>query len=270
MRVPDKLANSVRARWSDRADAWLTSIGPELDELTRQHSATPQRVLPARYAFVVSATSPHGPLIFRASPDPAALDQATVAEALGRLDVGPKIHLTSSTDTGSWRVMEQVVRGTPLADADPATLDIEALARPLRAMAGQPAPSPDLPLITDWLRDRLTDDNLTELPVGEQVAAKTERAHALELLNELAADMRPSLCHGDASPWNVLAGPHGQWKLIDPRGMQGEPEYDAAVLADKVLHFLTIPDALANIGVGSELDLGRAVRWKTIARAARV
>ncbi|WP_435582553.1 phosphotransferase [Amycolatopsis thermoflava] len=270
MKVPDKLANSVRARWPDRADTWLTSIGPELDELTRQHSATPQRVLPARYAFVVSATSPHGPLIFRASPDPAALDQATVAEALGRLDVGPKIHVTSSTNTGSWTVMEQVIPGTPLADADPATLDIEALARPLRAMAGQPAPSADLPLITDWLRDRLTDDNLTELPEGEQVAPKTERAHALELLDELTADMRPGLCHGDASPWNVLAGPNDQWKLIDPRGMQGGPEYDAAVMAYKLDRLLSLSGACLKLFDAVMLDNSRIRKWLKVAASARV
>ncbi|AIJ26852.1 phosphotransferase [Amycolatopsis methanolica] len=270
MKVPDKLASSVRARWPDRADTWLTSIGPELDELTRQHSATPQRVLPARYAFVVSATSPHGPLIFRASPDPAALDQATVAEALGHLDVGPKIHLTTSTDTGSWTVMEQVIPGTPLADANPATLDIEALARPLRAMAGQPAPSADLPLITDWLRDRLTNDNLTELPVGEQIAPKAERVHALELLDDLAADMRPGLCHGDASPWNILAGPNNHWKLIDPRGMQGEPEYDAAVVAYKLERILHTSHAGAMVAAASGIRFARVVPWMHIARAARI
>ncbi|MGW4590654.1 phosphotransferase [Amycolatopsis thermoflava] len=270
MKVPDKLASSVRARWPDRADTWLTSIGPELDELTRQHSATPQRVLPARYAFVVSATSPHGPLIFRASPDPAAPDQATVADALGRLDVGPKVHLTTSTDTGLWTVMEHVIPGTPLADANPATLDIEALVRPLRAMVGQPAPSADLPLITDWLRDRLTDDNLTELPAGEQVAPKAERAHALELLDELAADMRPGLCHGDASPWNVLTGHDGQWKLIDPRGMQGEPEYDAAVVAYKLVRFFTVWDAEATIATIWRSRYGRIGKWITVARTARV
>ncbi|OXM70798.1 MULTISPECIES: aminoglycoside phosphotransferase family protein [Amycolatopsis] len=270
MKVPDKLANSVRARWPDRADTWLTSISSELDELTHQHSATLQRVLPARYAFVVSATSPHGPLIFRASPDPAALDQATVAEALGRLDIGPKIHLTTSTDTGSWTVMEQVIPGTPLADANPATLDIEALARPVRAMAGQPAPSPDLPLITDWLRDRLINDNLTELPEGEQVAPKAERAYALELLDDLTADMRPGLCHGDASPWNVLTGHDGQWKLIDPRGMQGEPEYDAAVMAFKLQHFLSISNAEGKIADLSQLDSTRIDAWETVARAARI
>ncbi|NIH86602.1 phosphotransferase [Amycolatopsis granulosa] len=270
MKAPDKLADSVRKRWPDRADAWLTSISPELDELTRQHSATPQRVLPARYAFVVTATSPRGPLIFRASPDPAALDQATVAETLGHLGVGPKIHLTTSTDTGSWTVMEQVIPGTPLADANPATLDIEALACPLRAMAGQPAPSTGLPLITDWLRDRLTDDNLTELPVGEQVAPKAERVHALELLDELSADMRPALCHGDASPWNVLAGPDGRWKLIDPRGMQGEPEYDAAVMAYKLERFLRLPDVAAPLTTVGALDLTRRSAWGKIVRAARV
>ncbi|MFD4192867.1 phosphotransferase [Amycolatopsis thermoflava] len=270
MKVPDKLANSVRARWHDRADAWLTSVGPELDELTRQHSATPQRVLPARYAFVVCATSPHGPLIFRASPDPAALDQATVAETLGRLDVGPKIHLTTSTDTGSWTVMEQVVPGTPLADANPATLDIEALARPLRAMASQPAPSADLPLITDWLRDRLTNDNLTELPVGEQVAPKAERAHALELLDDLTADMRPGLCHGDVSPWNVLEDPNNRWKLIDPRGMQGEPEYDAAVMAYKLEYLLAVGEVGADLSETCRFDPRRIVAWSMVARAARI
>lgn len=270
MKVPDKLANSVRARWHDRADAWLTSVGPELDELTRQHSATPRRVLPARYALVVMATSPRGPLIFRASPDPAALDQATVAEALGRLDIGPKVHLTTTTETGSWTVMEQVIPGIPLADADPATLDIEALARPLRAMAGQPAPSPDLPLITDWLRDRLTDDNLTELPVGEQVAPKAERAHALELLDDLTADMRPGLCHGDASPWNVLTGSNGQWKLIDPRGMQGEAAYDAAVLTYKLMVVLSMPSAAMKVAEFAEFYSDRAVAWMKVAQAARV
>ncbi|MBB4687400.1 phosphotransferase [Amycolatopsis jiangsuensis] len=270
MKVPEVLASSVRARWPDRADAWLTTIGPELDALTRQHSATPQRVLPARYAFVVSATSPSGPLIFRATPDPQALKQAVVAKALGRLDVGPKIHLTTSTDTGSWTVMEQVTPGTPLADADPATLDFDALTRPLRAMVGQPAPSPDLPLITDWLRDRLSDDNLTELPAGEQVAPKAERVRALELLDDLAADMRPGLCHGDASPWNVLTGPGNRWKLIDPRGMQGEPEYDAAVMAYKLNNILSSSVAELNLGNADRLVLGRIAKWAVVAHASRV
>lgn len=270
MKVPEALANSVRARWPDRADAWLNTVGPELDELTRQHSATPQRVLPARYAFVVAATSPNGPLILRASPDPDAPNQAVVAEALGRLDVGPKIYLTTSTDTGSWTVMEQVIPGTPLADVDRASLDFEALARPLRAMVGQRAPSRGLPLITDWLRERLTDDNLTDLPVGEQVAAEAERVQALELLDDLTADMRPALCHGDASPWNILAGPGNHWEFIDPRGMQGEPEYDAAVMAYKLECFLAVADAEVKIARACDLTLDRITAWTAVSRAARV
>ncbi|GAA5161205.1 hypothetical protein GCM10023214_26110 [Amycolatopsis dongchuanensis] len=66
-------------------------------------------------------------------------------------------------------------------------------------------PSPDLPLLTDWLRGRLSNDKLTELPAGEQVAPKAERVRALALLDDLAADLRPGVCHGDASPWNARA-----------------------------------------------------------------
>lgn len=270
MKVPDQLAHSIRARWPERAESWLARVGPELDELTRQHSATPQRVLPARYAFVVSAISPDAPLIFRASADPAALEQAAVAEVLGRLGVGPMVHCSTSTNTGLWTVMDQVVPGTPLADADPRSLDIDALAQPLRVLAGQRAPRPDLPHISDWLRARLIDDNLSDLPSGEQVAHKGERVGALRILNDLTSDMLPGLCHGDASPWNVLAGHEGRWTLIDPRGMQGEVEYDAAVVAYKLGRFLTVPDAEVKVAEASGLALDRIAAWTLVGKAARV
>ncbi|GAB3572989.1 hypothetical protein GCM10027445_31430 [Amycolatopsis endophytica] len=82
--------------------------------------------------------------------------------------------------------------------------------------------------------------------------------------------MRPGLCHGDASPWNALAGPNNRWKLIDPRGMQGEPEYDAAVMAYKVGCLLPDPGAQSKIANAAQLDQGRLTAWATIVGAARV
>lgn len=271
MKISDKLANSIRTRWPDRAESWLASVGPELGDLARQHSATPKRVIPGRYALIVAATSPDGPVIFRASPDPAASEQATVAEALGRLGVGPTIHLSISSNIGSWTVMDEVVPGTPLADIGPASLDIDELTQPLRVIAGQLAPSRNLPHISDWLRDRLTDDNLSDLPLGEHVAPKAERVRALSILNELTSDVLTGLCHGDASPWNVLAGQDNDWVLIDPRGIQGEEEYDAAVLAYKTERVLSISDAAPKIVAAvSGLDTDRIAAWIFVARAARV
>jgi streptomycin 6-kinase len=176
MKIPTQLAQSVRARWPDRADHWLTHLEPELTELCQRFSATPQRILPARYALVIAANTPDGSLIMRATADPDADAQTTVAKALAQLDIGPAIHATSTTDTGTWTVMDQVKPGTPLADADPNTLDLVKLTAPIRAMASAPPPGDELPSIADWLRNRLSDDHLTDLPPRRDHSTK-HRTH---------------------------------------------------------------------------------------------
>ncbi|MFE0024012.1 phosphotransferase [Amycolatopsis sp. NPDC059021] len=265
-----ELAHSIRTRWPDRADPWLTAVEPELADLCHRHNATPHRILPARYALVVAATTPDHNLILRATPDPDASAQTTVAKALADIDVGPAIHDATTTETGTGTVMDQIMPGTPLADADPTTVALdERTHRPLRAIA--PAPAECLPSLVSWLRRRLTNSHLADLPPGQTVAPLVERKRALELLDELAADFRPGLCHGDPSPWNVLRGPGGRWTLIDPRGLQGEVEYDAAVMAVKISVVLSsAPDLAVVIADAAELDRDRVRAWETIARAARV
>ncbi|MFD9895065.1 aminoglycoside phosphotransferase family protein [Amycolatopsis sp. NPDC059027] len=177
----------------------------------------------------------------------------------------------TATDTGTWTVMDHVIPGTPLADADPATVTLDELTAPLRAIAAAPAPADDLPHLADWLHQRLIDDNLTDLPPGETAAPLPERKRALDVLDELATDTRPSLCHGDPSPWNVLRGSDGRWLLIDPRGLHGEVEYDAAVMAIKISAAVpSVPDMAVVVADAAELDCDRVRAWTTIARAARV
>jgi len=93
---------------------------------------------------------------------------------------------------------------------------------------------------------------------------------ALAILDDLAEDTTPQLCHGDTSPWNILALGHDTWVLIDPRGVSGEVAYDVAVLALKLARgrsaaFITAPLAGA-VGVDPE----RVHAWALIADAARV
>lgn len=270
MKIPPHLLRSVQTRWPDRADVWLTHVESELDELCRRFSATPKRVLPARYAFVVSADSPYRSLIMRATLDPDAAAQTSVAKALAQLGVGPTIHTTSTSDTGTWTVMDQVTPGTPLADIDPATLNLDELTAPLRTMAGVPAPDDTLPNITDWLRDRLSSDHLADLPPGETTASRTERTHALHVLDKLNTNVRYGLCHGDTSPWNILVSAARQWKLIDPRGMRGEVEYDAAVLAIKIAAMHRVYDATTRVAEAVQLDHTRVHAWAIVAQTARV
>ncbi|WP_328612291.1 aminoglycoside phosphotransferase family protein [Amycolatopsis sp. NBC_00345] len=218
----------------------------------------------------MSAKTTDRSLILRATADPDAAAQASVASALAKLGVAPAIHTVDTTEAGTWMVMDQVTPGTTLAETDPRTLNLDDLTAPLRSMVGEPAPSCDLPSITDWLRDRLTDDHLADIPPGQTRSDAKDRKHALDLLNELADDTRTGLCHGDTSTFNVVADADGRWMFIDPRGMRGEVEYDAAVMAFKIADALTISEAVARVADAVQLDYSRVQKWVMISRSARV
>ena len=270
-RLPATVAAAVTARWPDIGPAWCASVEPELRELCQTHNARPVRVLPARYGYIVETTTPDGPLIMRASPDPAGMLQGHVAIALANLNAAPRIHELRETETGTWTVMEQVRPGTPLADLEPTTALLDALIALFAKLHDQPPPVPGAPSLASWLRDRLlAGDNLSDLPPGTSPAPAEERRNALALLTDLDGDMRPGLCHGDASPWNILANGPASLLLIDPRGVSGEPAYDLAVVALKAAP-ITDPTRLATQLAG-ELDIPheRVIAWLTVANAARV
>jgi streptomycin 6-kinase len=161
--------------------------------------------------------------------------------------------------------MDRIIPGVALGDlTELPTFD--EIAGMLRPLTGQPAPDPDLPNLFDWLRDRLTDDHLNDLPRGRTVAPLAERRQALASLDELARDHVPGLCDGDASPWNILTG--NQLYLIDPRGVAGEISFDLAIIAIKgrcLSH-----KSISALTRALSISLPRVNIWATISQAARV
>jgi streptomycin 6-kinase len=166
--------------------------------------------------------------------------------------------------------MDEIRPGTPLPHVDPTTVTIEGLAALLAAMVGQPAPTPSMPSIFDWLRERLEDDELSDLAPGSTIAPRSERTAALRMLGKLATDASPGLCHADASPWNVLAYGDGGWQFIDPRGMSGEAAYDVATLGLKISRDRPVLTITAQLARAGGVDPMRAQAWVTVVNAARV
>jgi len=267
--VPAEVLREVRTRWPDTADAWVNSAPAQLQRFCDRYQATPTRVMRSRYGLVVKADSPSGPLIFRYSPDPDGEPQARVAAALAALDVSPRLHETTTTPYGTTTVLDCITPGVPIGDQDTAPSPDHLVAM-LRPMTGQPAPH-GLPSVLDWIEERLTDDRLTDLAPGRTIAPPDERRAALALLHDLASDHVPALCHGDASPWNILAGADHLY-LIDPRGVTGELAYDVAVIALKAERFA--PASAGRTGAVLAKDLAlprdRMEAWVRVAHAARV
>ena len=127
-----------------------------------------------------------------------------------------------------------------------------------------------MPSIFEWLRERLEDDQLSDLRPGTAVAPADERQRALNLLTDLARDHVPGLCHGDASSGNILASGSQGWMFIDPRGMTGEHAYDVAVLAIRIGGVHSLPNLIETIADLTQVEAGRLHAWTTVAQAARV
>jgi streptomycin 6-kinase len=266
--VPAEVMREVRTRWPHVADTWADSATTELQRFCDRYEATPTRIMRSRSGLVVKANSPSGPLIFRYSPDPNGAAQATVAAALAALNVSPAVRETVTTLYGTTMVLDCITPGTPLGDAT--TLpNPEHVAEMLRPMIGQPVPA-GLPSLIDWLRDRLTDDHLADRAPGRSVAPLPERQAALAMLDRLSRDHAPALCHGDASPWNILYGHAGRLYLVDPRGLAGELAYDIAVIAAKSEKHISSLEALRRLTGALAISYERASVWLRIIRAARV
>jgi streptomycin 6-kinase len=78
------------------------------------------------------------------------------------------------------------------------------------------------------------------------------------------------LCHGDASPWNLLLSNDRRLMLIDPRGLAGEVAYDLAVVAIKAASVAPPAITAPYLAHQVEADPDRVLAWVSIADAARV
>jgi streptomycin 6-kinase len=274
IQVPPSVVSGVRNRWPNIGSDWASNVLADLNDLCSRYRATPIRVLPARFGFVVSVETPSGRMVMRATPDPAGPAQAAVARELAGYGVAPQVHEVLTSDAGTWTIMDEVLPGTSLADVDESILGPDAVAEMFRAIVSRPAPdAANMQGIADWLRGRLTDPDTTDLPIGQLVASGQERRHALTLLDGLAATAGMGwLCHGDSYPGNVLVGSDGRLMWIDPRGVTGEVSYDVAVFALKASgHVASAARAMASrIAERAGTDLERARSWVIVASAARV
>lgn len=270
--LPPEVDAAVRARWPQRGAAWSSAVSAELATLCTKLGVTQHGTYPARYAFVVHATSLTGAgLVLRSSPDPDAGHQAAVLRYLADADLAPPLHLVTTTPTATWTIADAVKPGTALRDATPeqrSHVDIVTVLRRLAETRPGPPTAPDL---VTWLRSRLVAPSVDDLPPNQGPAPEHERRAAVDALDAMEPPSVARLCHGDLSPGNALIGRGRLW-LIDPRGINGEPAYDIAVVALKACddNPAAARPVAAALARSARADPARAASWVPIAAAARV
>ncbi|WP_169514765.1 phosphotransferase [Actinomadura atramentaria] len=264
--VPPEVIEAASLRWPNLVGPWQRDVLGDLDRICARYRARPVRVFDARYAFVVEIEGPDGPLVARTSPDPASLHQAAVSRRLAELGIGPELVDVIETPTSVWTLASRIEPGNTLSGR---SVPLEALVTVFRAMKDQPAPA-GTPRLTDWLLSRLRDDNLTDLAPGRTPAPADDRERACRLLDQLGSNAADMLCHGDASPNNLLADEAGQLVLIDPRGVSGDAAYDVAVAAWKTASNELPTTRASDLARLAGLNPRRVRTWLKIADVARV
>jgi streptomycin 6-kinase len=212
--------------WGERGKAWLDHLPALVETCAQQWRLSIQAPLPAlSYGFAAFAVRADGTeAVLKISvPNP---ELHTEIEALRLFRGRPVVELLEADPAHGALLLKRLDPGLPLSQTpeDEATVIAAHLMRQLR----MPEPVDHaFPTVARWglafdrLRARF--DGKTG-PLPRRLVEKAER-----LLEELqASSPRRALLHGDLHHDNILSDGGRGWVAIDPKGVIGDPAYEAA------------------------------------------
>lgn len=261
-RVPAGLARTIVEVWGERGRAWLASFPDLLARCVEAWGIAVGPPLPGlTYNYVAPATRADGaPAVLKLGvPD---REFASGAAALRAFDGQGAVRLLEADLDRGALLLERAEPGTPLSDDPDEDRANRVVAGVLRRL-WRPAPVDEaLIRVEEWaggfarLR-RLFGGGTGPLP--GPLVAEAERLYA----DLCASTPERALLHGDLHHGNVLAAQREPWLAIDPKGLVGDPAYDAAaLLRDRPGDLLAEPGPRARMArrldlLAGALDLDR-------------
>ena len=223
--VPDRvITNVTESRQQGLRRDWLPSLPTLIQAVCSKWQIELDPSVADTYMTLVlfGHSSTLGPVVVKSSP--ASADFVAQARAL---QIGSGVNLPRLYDVDFERcvmVMERIVPGTELravAMDDETSTRIAAetllpLWRPASDVEGLKPQRDVLQPLFEWTP-------ATEVIDGALVTQAQELAASL-----LRESPGPSLLHGDVHHWNVLRRETGDWALIDPVGVAGDPAFEVA------------------------------------------
>lgn len=224
--IPAGFQTTIREAFREEGAAWLETLPACLTEVAEAWRLRVDPPFALSYNYVAPATRADGAaVVLKVSyPSREARNEAAALRAFAGRGAVP---LLAHEPAHAAMLLERLIPGQPLDSlADDAEASRIAAVALRRLLAPVPA-SHEFPSVADRclglvrLRARF-DGAAGPFPPGP--VARAEQ-HARELL---ASAPRPMLLHGDFHHGNVLSAGPGQWRVIDPKGLIGDPAYDVA------------------------------------------
>jgi streptomycin 6-kinase len=217
----------VTSVWGAAGKEWLDRLPTLITTCAERWALSIQSSLPdLSYNFVAFAVTRDGTevVLKLGVPNP---ELTTEIDALRAFQGGPVVELLEADDQLGALLIRRLVPGTPLSHAED---DKRATVIGVQLIRDLPIAEPSdhqFPTIGDWglafdrLRARFDGETG---PLPSRMVDKAE-----ELLQALqASTRRKMLLHGDLHHDNILSNGEDDWVAIDPKGVIGDPAYEAA------------------------------------------
>jgi len=225
--LPEGLKKKVRAAWGERGARWLEGLPELLEDCLERWSLTLEAPLPElRYHYLadVRTSRGRGAVLKLGVPD---RELVTEVGFLRAAEGDPLVKLLKADPEWGALLLDRIRPGTPLSSLED---DQEAARIGARLIREMPLPVPaehDFPSLSDWIRafSRLRARfEGGSGPLPDRVLTHAEGFHA----DLSASGLAPRLLHGDLHHDNILQDQEGGWTVIDPKGVIGDPAYEAA------------------------------------------
>lgn len=235
--VTEQFTNTILNTFGYAGKTWLHNLPNLIATCARRWSI---RIYPPfpnlSYNYVAPARHANGiPLVIKLGVPTAEI--ATEIAALRHFQATGAARVYDADAELGVLLLEKLTPGTPLlhfADDDEAT---RIAARLMRQLWAAPPHDQVFPTVAQWgwgfirLRERYAGGT------GPLPAQLVETAESL-FTDLLTSSADPVLLHGDLHHENILSADRQRWLAIDPKGVIGEPAYEAGALLRNPIHHL--------------------------------
>jgi streptomycin 6-kinase len=222
--IPTMLIESV-ANWNptELTSGWLQGLPSTVAELCAQWEITLEPGIPesAITLVLLGHSQVLGPVVIKSSPLADEFESEVTALQLA---AGENVARLFDVDLArSVMVIERIVPGTQLRQVEMSDDAATRLAAESVSTFWRPVADPDgLHPLRRWMRALLDDPPVDRVDMGLI-------RHAQEIALELLADSsKDCLLHGDFQHHNLLLRESGEWAIIDPKGVYGNPGFEIA------------------------------------------
>jgi streptomycin 6-kinase len=223
--LPRQMVETVRG-WDPHqtTPGWLDQLPTTIADLCTKWTIELDHVVPDTYVTLVALGQSEelGPVVIKSS---ALADEFLAETTALNLGAGENVARIYDLDLErSAMVIERIVPGTQLRDAALSDDDATRLAAETVATYWRPVPDPvNLHPLRRWMRAWFEWSPRPDLIDPDMIQHAQDLATAL-----LARSTQNCLLHGDFQHHNLLQRSSGEWVIIDPKGLYGDPGFEFA------------------------------------------